>query len=215
MKNKLVKRIAVLMAAAIMSMSVMACGDKAQETAVEETVDEAVEETAEEAADIEETTEAADTEAADTEAADTEAADTEVTADTEESAAGEALTVEEYEEKVIELTDSMTQAQTDLESVDQTDVESMKEFVKGVIAPYEDFIAVTAPEKYAPAHEKFVSACEAMIAYFNACVDMMDMEGSATEEEVKEVTENLTNLLTTAQTDFTEAATLMDEASAE
>lgn len=210
MKNKLVKRIAVLMAAAIMSMSVMACGDKAQETAVEETVDEAVEETAEEAADIEETTEAADTEAADT-----EAADAEVTADTEESAAGEALTVEEYEEKVIELTDSMTQAQTDLESVDQTDVESMKEFVKGVIAPYEEFIAVTAPEKYAPAHEKFVSACEAMIAYFNACVDMMDMEGSATEEEVKEVTENLTNLLTTAQTDFTEAATLMDEASAE
>lgn len=159
MKNQLVKRIAVLMAVAVMGMSVMACGDKAET----------------------------------------------------ETAAVETLTEEEYEAKTAELaqslTDTMTEAQEKLTTMDPNDIDGAKEFIESLKAPFVEFAALQAPEKYAAAQEKYKSGCEAMVEYLDMCINMMDAE-SAEDIDMAAMTE----LLTKIQTDLTEGDTLMQEA---
>lgn len=206
MKNKLVKRIALLMAVSVMGISVMACGDKAEETVAEETTTEeaSVEETADDTVETEEVEEETTDDAAETE----EAVDEAETAE----AAGEALTEEEYEAKAAELLESMTttmtEAQEELNTLDVNDVEGAKDFIEGLKAPFAEFAAVQAPEKYADAQVKFKSSCEAMMEYLDLCISMLDMEEDA---DTAELTTQLTDLLTTLQNDLTEGLTLMGE----
>lgn len=155
MRNKLVKRIAALMAVAVMGMSVVACGGSDKGT----------------------------------------------------EASSAALTEEEYIAKTTELAESMTNVMTEAASLDASDLEGAKEFIEGLKAPFEEFAAIQAPEKYADAQAKYKSGSETMIKYLDMCVEMMDPEKAAEAD-----TDALMELLTTIQTDFTEAASLMEAA---
>lgn len=118
-----------------------------------------------------------------------------------------ALTEEEYVAKTQELAQAMTTAVTDAASVDTSDAEGAKKVIEDLKAPFVEFAALAAPEKYADTQAKYKSGCEAMIEYLDMCVDMMDPEKAAELDMDK-----LTGLLTTIQNDFTEAASLMEAA---
>lgn len=156
MKNKLVKRIAALLAVAVMGMSVMACGGSNGGT---------------------------------------------------ESAASAALTEEEYIAKTNELAESMTNVMTEAANIDASDVEGAKKFIEGLKDPFEEFAAIQAPAKYADAQAKYKSGSEAMIKYLDMCIDLMDPDKAA-DADMNE----LMDLLTTIQNDFTEGANLMEAA---
>lgn len=156
MKNKLVKRIAALMAVAVMGMSVVACGGNAEGT---------------------------------------------------EATASTALTEEEYIAKTTELSESMANVMTEAASIDATDVEAAKELLEGLKAPFVEFAAIQAPEKYAEAQAKYKSGSEAMIEYLDMCIEFMDPDKAADAD-----TDKLMELLTTIQNDFTEGAALEEAA---
>ncbi len=118
------------------------------------------------------------------------------------AAGADTLTEEEYEAKAEELGNSLNSAMTDAASIDPNDVEAAKEFIEGLKSPFVEFGALNAPEKYADAHAKFKSGCDAMVEYLDICVKAMD------SGEVD--TEKMTSLLTTIQTDFTEGAAMLE-----
>lgn len=122
--------------------------------------------------------------------------------------ASTALTEEEYVAKTEELAQSMTEVMNDAAALDPDDVEGAKAMIEGLKAPFVEFAALEAPEKYAATQEKYKTGCEAMIEYLDMCTDLMDPDKAADVDMDK-----LTTLLTTIQNDFTEAATLMEEAS--
>lgn len=143
--NKLVKRIAALMTAAVMGVSMMACGDGAAE-------------------------------------ADYIAATEKLVAD-----------MEAVSEKAATL--------------DPNDLEGAKALLEEVKAPLVEFAAVEAPEKFAEAHAKYKSGCEAMIEYLDMTVEALDPEKAANLD-----IEKYMSLITTAEADLTEADALMQEA---
>lgn len=139
----------------------------------------------------------------------------------ETTTAAPALTEEEYIAKTEELqttiTESMTKVQEDLANLDTEDVDGAKKLIEEMQAPFVEFAAVLAPEKFAPAQEKYKSGCEAMVEYLNICLEMMDMGAAGTEPDeadLQALTERLTTSITTVQTDLTEAMTLMADAGA-
>lgn len=191
MKNNFVKRIAVLAAVAVMGMSMAACGNKAEEAAANET--EATEAPAAEDAAAEAPAEAEE-------------------APAEEAPAAETLTEEEYVAKAEEASDklvtTMTNVQTDLASMDLTDIDAITEYVEGLKTPLVEFAALQAPEKYAEVQDKFKESCEALIEYFDLCIELMAPDADA---DVAELTAKTTEIMTTVQTNLTEAYTMMAE----
>lgn len=184
MKNNLVKRIAVLAAVAVMGMSMAACGNKAEEAATE------------------------------TPAEETEAPAEEAQAPVEEEAPVEeaTLTEEEYIAKAQAASDNlittMTNVETDLAAMDLTDLNAVTEYVEGLKAPLNEFASLQAPEKFAEVQGKFKESCEALIEYFDLCIEMMNPE---TEVATEDATAKITELYTSIQTSLTEAYTMMDE----
>lgn len=152
MRNKLVKRIAVLLSVAVLGVSMAACGGSANDGAA-----------AEEAT----------------------------------------LTEEEYEAKAEELSEKLNSSMTDAASIDPNDVDAAKEFIAGLKDPFIEFGSLKAPEKYAAAHEKFSSGCDAMVEYLDMMVSAIDTGDIDMEK--------MTSLLTTIQNDFTEGASMLDE----
>ncbi|MCB6366286.1 hypothetical protein LI291_08885 [Intestinibacillus massiliensis] len=124
-------------------------------------------------------------------------------------AAAPALTDEEYEEAVAGLATEMQDVQTKLSGVDQTDAEAVKAAIEEVKKPFADLAAVTPPEKYADAHAKIKSGCEAMIAYMDGAIALTE-NASPSEDDVKALTDSLT----TAATDLAEGQQLMADAAA-
>lgn len=122
-------------------------------------------------------------------------------------ASSAALTEEEYIAKTNELAESMNNVMTEAASLDANDVEGAKKLIEGLKAPFVEFAAIQAPEKYADAQAKYKSGSEAMIKYLDMCVDMLDPEKAA-EVDMEELTE----VVTTIQNDFTEGANLMQSA---
>ena len=108
----------------------------------------------------------------------------------------ETLTEEEYEAKATELGNSLNSAMTDAAALDP------KEFIEGLKAPFVEFSALKAPAKYADAHAKFQSGCDAMVEYLDMCIAAMD-SGDVDMEK-------MTSLLTTIQNDFTEGASMLE-----
>ena len=209
MRKNFKKGMCVLAMAAMLATSVTACGSKKADTttAAETTTEAAAETTTEKAA--EETTTAAES---------TEA-ETTTEAETKAEAAGEALAEEEYLTKAEELGQAMTdvsaKVQADLASMDPYDTEGIAKLMEELKAPFVEFSAIQAPEAYAEAQAKYKSGCEAMIDYLDIIVSAMEMEASGktpTEEETQKLMEDMTNALTIVTTDFTEGATLMEEA---
>lgn len=143
--NKLVKRIAVLVTAAVMGVSMLACGDSASEA--------------------------------------------DYIAETE---------------KLVEAMDAVSEK---ADALDPDDLEGAKALLEEVKAPLVEFAALEAPERFAEAHAKYKSGCEAMIEYLDMTIDALDPEKAA-ELDV----EKYMSLIATAEADLTEADTLMEEA---
>ena len=152
MRNKLVRRIAVLLSVAVMGVSMAACGGSGNSSAAQEEA---------------------------------------------------TLTEEEYEAKAQELGEKLNSSMTDAASIDPNDVDAAKEFIAGLKDPFIEFGSLKAPEKYAAAHEKFSSGCDAMVEYLDMMVSAIDTGDIDMEK--------MTSLLTTIQNDFTEGANMLDE----
>ncbi len=91
---------------------------------------------------------------------------------------------------------------TDASSIDPNDVDAAKEFIAGLKDPFIEFGSLKAPEKYAAAHEKFKSGCDAMVEYLDMMVSAMDTGDIDMEK--------MTSLITTIQNDFTEGASMLE-----
>ena len=207
MKRNLKKGMCAVVLAAMLATSVTACGGKKADSTEAATTTET---TAAESK-AEETT----SEEAKTEAAETEKKETEAKADALEGS----LTEEEYLNKTEELaqtmTDTMTKAQEDLAKLEADDVDGAKALIEGMKAPFVEFAAVQAPEKYAAAQAKYKSGCEAMVEYLDILLDTMEMSASGktpSQEETQKLVEDMTNAITTAHNDLTEAGNLLIEA---
>lgn len=124
-------------------------------------------------------------------------------------AAATPLTEEEYMTKFEELGTKMTELQQSTASIDPTDVEAANKLLDDMKVPFNDFIAVVPPEKYAEAHTKFQSGCQAMVDYIDAAKSLMT-ETDATKQQ--EIGTKLMELLTTATTDLSEGAQLASAA---
>lgn len=72
-----------------------------------------------------------------------------------------ALTEEEYQQAVTDLSDKLTSIQTDAANLDPTDVDAAMKLLNDMKQPFIDFMAVTPPESYADAHAKMQSGCQA------------------------------------------------------
>lgn len=210
MRKNFKKGMCVLAMSAMLATSVTACGGKkADATTAAETTTEAAAETTAEETTTEETTEETTTAAETTEEETTKEAE----------AAGEALTEDEYLAKAEELgqamTDVSTKVQADLATMDPSDTEGIAKLMEELKAPFVEFAAIQAPEAYAEAQAKYKSGCDAMVDYLDIVVSAMEMEASGktpTEEETQKLMEDMTKTLTIVSTDFTEGATLMEEA---
>lgn len=143
--NKLVKRIAALMAVALMGATMVACGDSAAEA--------------------------------------------------------------EYIAETEKLVDAMNAVTEKSATLDPNDLEGAKQLIEEVKAPLVEFAAVEAPERFAEAHAKYKSGCEAMVEYLDMTLDALDPEKAADLDM-----EKFLSLIQTAEADLTEADTLMQEA---
>ena len=125
------------------------------------------------------------------------------------------LTEEEYNAKLAEFEQAAASLQTDMQTkaaeLDPTDIEGAKALFEEMKKPFADFAAVEAPEKYAAAQAKFKSGCEAMIAYIDATVKMVEDPTSVDENTTKEIMD----YVQTAMTDIAEGSTLKATADAE
>lgn len=200
MRKNLSKKVCLFTAVAMLSTSVVACGGKAVDATTAVATD---------AAEVPTTIAATTEELEETVAEMAEMAEV----------ADGALTEDEYLTKVEELgtsmTDTVTNSQTQLSSLDPTDVEGAAKVIEDMKAPFVDFAAITAPEAYTDAQAKFKTGCEAMIEYLDICLEMMSMGDKVpTAEETQELTTRLTTALTTVQTDFTDASALLIEGAA-
>lgn len=135
-------------------------------------------------------------------------------ADVSESEGGDALTVEEYEARANGLLEEMVNlASLQSEAEAATDAESAKKVLEKLKAPFQDFAALKAPEKYTAAQEKFKSGCEAMVGYVDILIEMTSLDEEAlTAEKQSEYTTKMTEYIQKAQADLTEGATLADAA---
>mgnify|MGYP001027426841 FL=1 len=122
-------------------------------------------------------------------------------------ASSSALTEEEYAAKVEELQAALEKVGTEANSLDPTDVEGAKKLLEDLKAPFVEFAAVQAPEKYAEAQEKYKSGSEAMVEYIDSVSEMLDPEKAANVDANK-----IMELMTKAATDFQEGDNLLEAA---
>lgn len=127
-----------------------------------------------------------------------------------DAGAAKALTEDEYMAKFDELGKSMTDLQTEASQLDPSDPAAAKALLEKLKTPFSDFAALTPPDKYAEAHAKFKSGCEAMISYIDTSIQMMEETDAAKQADLLKKAQEY---MTTAMQDMTEGATLADSAS--
>ncbi|MGO5027546.1 DUF6376 family protein [Candidatus Agathobaculum pullicola] len=124
-------------------------------------------------------------------------------------AASTALTEEEYQQAVEDLSTEMSEIQNSA-STAVTDPESAKQVLEDMKASLNDFIAITPPEAYAEAHTKIQSGCQSLIEFIDT-VSAMTEETDQTK--LSELTTKMGEQLQTAMTDMAEGASLLQAAS--
>lgn len=129
------------------------------------------------------------------------------------------LTEEEYQAKVEEFATNMQNLQTEItakmQEVDPTDADAVKAILDELKAPFVEFAALNAPEKYQAAQEKFKSGSEQMIQFIDTTKELMDLQADPANADatvIQEKTEALTTTLTQAAADLAEGEALMNEA---
>ena len=120
-----------------------------------------------------------------------------------------ALTEEEYQQEVENLTAELSSVQSDASALDPSDIEGAKQVLEDLKAPFQDFMALTPPEAYAEAHEKLQSGCQAMVDFLDTTASLME---ETDPTALQAGTEKLMSSLETAVTDMTEGATMLDTA---
>ena len=120
-----------------------------------------------------------------------------------------ALTEEEYQQAVTDLSDKLTSIQTDAASLDPNDLDAAKKLLDDMKQPFVDFMAVTPPEAYADAHVKMQSGCQAMVDYIDTLASLME-ETDATK--LQQSSEKMMEYLQTAMTDLSEGSAMLTEA---
>ena len=117
-----------------------------------------------------------------------------------------ALTEEEYQQEVENLSAELTTVQTDAANLDPTDVDGAKQLIEDLKQP---FAALNPPESYQEAHEKLSSGCQAMIDFLDTTASLLEETDPA---KLQEGSTEMMNALQTAMTDISEGAALLDGA---
>lgn len=120
-----------------------------------------------------------------------------------------ALTEDEYMDTFQTTFTSLGDMQTKMAEIDMTDETAAKSFLEEIKTPFAEFAAVTPPEKYAEAHGKIQSGCEAMVAYIDG---MSALIGETDQTKIQEEAAKLTGDVQTAMNDFAEGAQMLQTA---
>ena len=120
-----------------------------------------------------------------------------------------ALTEEEYQQEVENLSAELTTVQTDAANLDPTDVDGAKQLIEDLKQPFQDFAALNPPESYQEAHEKLSSGCQAMNDFLDTTASLLEETDPA---KLQEGSTEMMNALQTAMTDISEGAALLDGA---
>lgn len=123
--------------------------------------------------------------------------------------ASAALTEEEYQQAVQDLSTEMSEIQNSA-STAVTDPESAKEVLEAMKTSLNDFIAITPPESYADAHEKLQSGCQSLIEFIDTVAAMTE---ETDQTKLSELTTQMSEQLEAAMTDMAEGASLLQAAS--
>lgn len=110
--------------------------------------------------------------------------------------------VNEFSSKV---ESTMNEAEQQLSGVAEDDVDATVELIEGLKAPFSEFAALEAPEKYKEAHAKYQSGCKAM----NEMLDTLIEIAKDGEDVDPSVIDKFEQAYTTMVTDFTEADSMM------
>ncbi len=119
-----------------------------------------------------------------------------------------ALTEEEYQQAVTDLSDKLTSIQTDAANLDPTDVDATMKLLDDMKQPFIEFMAVTPPESYADAHAKMQSGCQAMVDYIDTMASLVDETDAAA---IQEGNAKMTESLQTAVRDLAEGGAMLSE----
>lgn len=123
--------------------------------------------------------------------------------------ASTALTEEEYQQAVEDLSTEMSEIQTNA-STAMTDPEAAKGILEDMKASINDFASVTPPEAYADAHEKLKSGCESLIAFIDTVAAMSE---ETDQTKLAEMSTQMGEQLEAAMTDMAEGASMLQSAS--
>lgn len=124
-------------------------------------------------------------------------------------AASTALTEEEYQQAVEDLSTEMSEIQNSA-STAVTDPESAKQVLESMKTSLNDFIAITPPEAYADAHAKLQSGCQSLIEFIDTVAAMTE---ETDQTKLSELTTKMSEQLQVAMTDMAEGASMLQEAS--
>ena len=119
-----------------------------------------------------------------------------------------ALTEEEYQQAVTDLSDKLTSIQTDAANLHPTDVDATMKLLDDMKQPFIEFMAVTPPESYADAHAKMQSGCQAMVDYIDTMASLVDETDAAA---IQEGNAKMTESLQTAVRDLAEGGAMLSE----
>lgn len=125
-------------------------------------------------------------------------------------AASTALTEEEYQQAVVDLSTEMSEIQSSASTI-ATDPEAAKQVLETMKTSLNDFIAITPPEAYADAHEKLQSGCQSLIEFIDTVVAMTE---ETDQTKLADLTTKMSEQLQSAMTAMTEGASMLQSASA-
>lgn len=128
---------------------------------------------------------------------------------TGDDTASTALTEEEYQQAVEDLSTEMSQIQTSASEA-MTDPESAKAVLEEMKASINDFASVTPPESYADAHEKLKSGCQSLIEFIDTVAAMTE---ETDQTKLTEMSTQTGEQLQAAMTDMAEGASMLEAAS--
>ncbi len=135
-----------------------------------------------------------------------------------QSKAETAMTEEDYQSKVEELSTDIGTAMTSMSGLSATDEASFREGIEAVrsmVAPFREFAAITnPPEAWADAHAKIAEGCNGFADSLEGLCDSAEglLNGDVTAEDYNNTVVEYTTGLTEASTLLTEGFGMMEEA---
>lgn len=132
----------------------------------------------------------------------------------------EAMTEEDYQSKVDELSADISTAMSSMTGLSATDEDAFRqgiEAMRSMAAPFREFAAITnPPESWAEAHAKIAEGCNGFADSLDGLCDSAEgmLDGSVTAEDYNNAVMEYSTGLTEAATLLTEGFGMMEEAEA-